>query len=380
MITDVRRKNSRSCTAPSVCLWGWNDCAAQAVSEGAGVRRPRIQLFTGEAVGIECSRQSPPVQDQASIGLSGNPQQGPAAMKLSVDELVAAIVEGRGIGNGDAYKPWIQITRNTSSPCSNLNIGATPYLKRLTHYLSRGEREFALYLWWLGAEDVREQYPLWPWPHLHPVVQVEPRADARKHPGMRDIAAGAGIPLRNYPGTSIAHVLTIDMVVTVPASMNQARLIGVSCKPKAVIDAGSAISREIERAELDRRYCSAASIPFRLAHPEQLSRKLLVGLHAVAPIEPRASLDELLCSRSYQSYVDHLQRTAYVKPAWVASKEAGARVGWSKEEEQRAFRIAIWCQHVDHDLSKGFVTTRPLISGGTALRKQGCREWFGEVA
>lgn len=291
--------------------------------------------------------------------------------------LAEAIHKGRGIGIGDHYKPWIEITRRTSSPCSNLNIGPVPYLKRLTHFLSRGEREFALYLWWLGAEDIREQYPLWPWPHVHPEVQLAPGASTRVHLGMQVIAAEAGIPLRTYRGTTTADILTIDMMVTVPAELNPARLIGISCKPKSLVVAGLPTDRYMERIELDRRYCVAAHIPFRLAHPEQLPSKLLVALHAVSPVEPRAMLKRFVSSACYLKYVDLLQCTAYSRPAWMASKEAGNRVGWSTHEEQRAFHIAIWHQHVDHDLSRGLVTTRPLVAGGIALRDQGRRQWFG---
>jgi len=292
--------------------------------------------------------------------------------------LAVAINAGRGIGTGDKYKPWIQITRRTSSPCSNPNVGPVPYLKRLSHFLSRGERVFALYLWWLGAEDIREQYPLWPWPHAHPEVQIAPRTDARLHPGMQAIAAEAGIALRDYRGTTTADILTLDMMVTVSASANPARLIGVSCKPRSIVVAGSPTDRNMERIELDRRYCIAGDIPFRLAHPELLPTKLLVALHAISPIESRASLRQFVGSAPYLKYVETLHRTAYDRCAWEASKEAGNRVGWSTLEEQRAFHIAIWHLHVDHDLSRGLITTRPLVAGGLALREQGRRQWFGE--
>lgn len=294
--------------------------------------------------------------------------------------LATAIHAGRGVGTGDKYEPWIQITRRTTSPCSNLFVGPVPYLKRLTHFLSRGEREFALYLWWLGAEDVREQYPLWPWPHVHPEVQIAPRTMAKIHPGMEAVASAANIALRRYRGTTTADILTLDMMVTVPASVNPARLIGFSCKPRALVTAGLPTDRYMERIELDRRYCMAGDIPFHLVHPELLPSTLLVALHAVSPIEPRTVLEQFVASAPYRRYIEVLQRTGYDRPAWKASNEAGNRVGWSTLEEQRSFRIAIWYQHVDHDLSRGLITTRPLLAGGTALREEGRRRWFGEGA
>ena len=60
-------------------------------------------------------------------------------------------------------------------------------------------------------------------------------------------------------------------------------LIGLSCKPESIVGAGSPTDRDMERIELDRRYCIAGNIPFRLAHPEQLPPKLLVA-HKVGRI------------------------------------------------------------------------------------------------
>lgn len=296
-------------------------------------------------------------------------------MKFSMLKLAAAIQDGRGTGTGDSYKPWIKVTRRVSSPCSNTSVVPVPHLKRLTHYLSRAERQFALFLWWLGAVDVREQYPLWPWAHMHPGIQLGDTSHAN-HPGMAKIAEQAGIPLRNYPGLSVPWILTIDLLVTVPAAVNPSRLIGVSCKPKEILDSGSPSDREIERLELDRRYCLHASIPHRVAHPELLPNELLVQLHWLAPIESFVALSSLTKSSQYQKYVERLNGTAYDRPAWIASCEAGKRVGWTTQLEQRAMRIALWYQHVDVDLSKPVVMTRPFSAGGASLRNGAAQRWL----
>lgn len=297
-------------------------------------------------------------------------------MKFSMVKLAAAIQDGRGTGTGDSYKPWINVTRSVSSPCSNTSVVPVPHLKRLTHYLSRAERQFALFLWWLGAVDVREQYPLWPWAHMHPEIQLGGTSHAN-HSGMATIAEQAGIPLRNYPGLPVPWILTIDMLVTVPAAVNPSRLIGVSCKPKEILDSGSPSDREIERLELDRRYCLHANIPHRVAHPELLPNELLVQLHWLAPMESYVALSSLTKSSQYQKYVERLNGTAYDRPAWIASSEAGKRVGWATQLEQRAMRIALWYQHVDVDLSKPLVMTRPFTAGGAALRNGAAQRWLG---
>lgn len=294
-------------------------------------------------------------------------------------KLAAAIQEGRGNGTADAYRPWIEVTRRTSSPCSNVSVVPVPHLTRLTHYLSRGEREFALFLWWLGATDVREQYPLWPWEHLHPVMQLGEATEARYHPGMRAIAREAGIPLQNYPGLGIPWIVSMDLLVTVPAAINRARLVGISCKPREIVAAGSPSDREIERLELDRRYCLHAEIPHRVAHPEELPKGLVRRLHWLSPIESFAALTELTSSIMYRKYAERLRETAYDRPAWIASREAGRHVGWTTEHEQRAMKVALWYQHVDVDLSQPVATTQPFRPGGIAYRDQAKKLWLGAL-
>lgn len=298
-------------------------------------------------------------------------------MKFSMKKLAAAIQEGRGNGTADAYRPWIEVTRRTSSPCSNVSVVPVPHLTRLTHYLSRGEREFALFLWWLGAIDVREQYPLWPWEHLHPAMQLGRVSEARYHPGTRAIAQEAGIPLQNYPGLNVPWIVSMDLLVTVPAAVNPTRLVGISCKPRAILASGSPSDRELERLELDRRYCLYANVPHRVAHPEELSRGLVKRLHWLSPIESFAALTELTSSSQYRTYTERLREIGYDRPSWIASREAGKHVGWSTALEQRAMKIALWYQHIDVDLSRPVVTTQPFRPGGIAYRDRAKKQWLG---
>lgn len=298
-------------------------------------------------------------------------------MKYTMKKLAAAIHEGRGAGNLDAYKPWIQVTRRVSSPCSNPSVVPVPYLTRLTHYLSRGERLFALFVWWLGASDVREQYPLWPWQHRHPAMQLGGATTTRFHPGTREIAQDAGIAVRNYPGLAVPWIWSLDLMITVPARINPSRLVGISCKPKQVLESGSPSDRELERLELDRRYCLHAELPHHVAHPEQLPRSLMTRLHWLAPIESHSSLACLTASPQYRNYVDRLRVTGYDRPAWIAAKEAGKRVGWSVGEEQRAFKVALWNQDLDVDLVRPFTTSQPLSPGGISFRDLARKRWLG---
>lgn len=299
-------------------------------------------------------------------------------MKMTLKKLAEMIADGRGLGMGDKYQPWEQITRSRASPFSNLNLIPVPHLTRLSHFLSRGEREFGLLLWWLGAEDVREQYPLWPWPHRQPLDQISAGDPQMKpHPGMASVAKEAGISLRNYPGSPVPVVLSIDFIATIPPNVGPNRLVGFSCKPRALYMRAASKDRLRERLELDRRYCLAADIPHHLVHPEQISRTLVVQLHSLAPIEPFAQLESFIASERYRIYLEHLRGMAYETPACQASHTAGAAVGWFVGEDQRALRIAIWYQHLDVDLTQPLHFTRPLRPGGVVLREQLQKRWLG---
>jgi len=195
--------------------------------------------------------------------------------------------------------------------------------------------------------------------------------------GMKAVAHEAGISLRDYPGLGVPWIVSIDLLVTVEESVNPARLVGISCKPKDIFETGSPSDRELERLELDRRYCLHGEIPYRLAHPEQLSRELLVQLHWLAPIESHAALTAFTNTREYKVYVERLSKSGYEQPAWIASREAGDHVGWSDRVEQRAMKIAMWYQHVDVDVSKPAITTRPFVAGGVAYRDSARHKWLG---
>lgn len=106
--------------------------------------------------------------------------------------LAAAIQEGPGNGMADSYKPWNEVARRTPSPYSDVSVVPVPHLTRLAHYLSRGEREFALFMSWLGATDVREQYPLWPWKHLYPAMLLGEATEDRYHLRSRNPARSLG--------------------------------------------------------------------------------------------------------------------------------------------------------------------------------------------
>lgn len=288
--------------------------------------------------------------------------------KITIAKLEAMIREGRGIGTGNDYTPWILPTKRGTSSSSNQSYVPMPMLRRHCFYLSLGERHLAHVYWWLGAADVREQFPLWPWPHLHPMAEIVPQRTWFDHPGMDAVAEDADIRVYSYPGLQISHVLTIDLMVTVTGVDGALRLMGVSCKPQEQFEQARPSSRLRERLELDRRYCIAADIPHLLIHPEQLPRVLVRQLEWLAPLAQHHQIDWLIKSMAYQRFVDCLDHDVWSTPTHAAAQNAGKRPGWNRRQIDFATHLAMWRQDVDVDLSVPISMASPLPRGGRRIR------------
>jgi len=300
--------------------------------------------------------------------------------KMTCKRFEQLIEEGRGIGTGDRYLPWIQITRSGTSKTSNQSSMRMPCLGRRCCFLSQGERYLAHVLWWAGALDVREQFPLWPWPHANPYSEVDCTSEWSKHPGMIEVARRAGIRLYSYPGMKIPTVLTIDLLVTI--QLDQAThptLLGISCKPQEQYVQAQSVDRLRERLELDRRYCQAAGIKHVLLHPEQLPSSLPRQLEWLAPRATRAEIETLRRSNQYEDFVSHLARHACNMPVSDAIHSAKRKVGWNPLKAESAARTAFWLLDVDANPLRSIEFHEPLRLGGRALKQEIRRRIFGEA-
>jgi len=299
-------------------------------------------------------------------------------MKVTLQKLRTWILDGRGVGTGDLYQPWIQITRKLSSPHSNQCVVPMPGLRRLCHFLSRGEYRVAQVMWWLGAQDVREQFPLWPWPHQTPLSEIFPDSQFELHPGLKSVANDAGIPLYPYPGLAITAVPSLDLVITLPAGYAPHRLVGCSVKPAEIYLESDSIDRVRERLELDRRYCCSADMGHVLVHAEQLPHDLITNLDWLAPLRTRAEIESFAATHRYQDFVGHFADRAYEIPASRAAREAGRSVGWPFIDATFAMHTALWRLDVDADLMQEIRLYHPLPRGGRALKTVLSERLFGE--
>lgn len=284
-------------------------------------------------------------------------------------KLAAMISDGYGQGHQEHYKPWLQITKRTSSPVSNIGLLPAPDLGRTHHYLAKDEKTTILLLKWLGALDVREQYPVWPWPHLHPLHGLQHPDAEQRLPGLERIADDLGIEHGRFFGTEIPYVATLDILSTWTGNDGRPRLIAHECKPESMIT-GPDSKRINERLKLTERYCAHAHIPRFIFHAEHLPDNLPVNLDALDPRLPRHRISEIKETRRYQSLIEAIDRDRASKAPAETLKGLCRQTGMPSAEARNMLHLAIWSQDVDHDLTQPLELHLPLISGGRQLKRR----------
>ena len=298
-------------------------------------------------------------------------------IERSIEEMVLA---GRGVGIGDGYQPWLMPHKRVTSTSSNISYVPMPMLRRHCYFLSRGEKDLSHILWWVGAEDVREQFPLWPWAHPNPLAEIDPTTEWPPHPGMDAVAEEAQIRTYWHPRFQADHVLTLDLMVTYRSDEDaKARLLGISCKPLEQYIEADLSSRLRERLELDRRYCCVAEINYQLIHPEFIPATLVRQVEWLAPLQPRKSIHRLVASCAYPTFVERLSTTAFLMPASDAVGLASRGLDWPPATAQFAAHLAMWRLDVDVDLREPISMASPLPKGGRPYREFIRSRLFGET-
>ncbi|MDD4929789.1 MAG: TnsA endonuclease N-terminal domain-containing protein [Gallionella sp.] len=295
---------------------------------------------------------------------------------MTLKKLYVQIRLGFGQGHGSEYQPWLKIRRKNSSPNSNQVVSWMPPLGRTAHYFSHGEFHSALLLLWLGVQDLREQYPLWPMPHPHPLSGT-PGAEAEAlklkwSRGLLAIAEDAGIKHGVEVGTHIPYVATIDLLATVRL-VDGVRLIGFSSKPISDVD-DEIKQRTLERLEMERRYFAEINAGYFVS-----SSSLVPSLMA-GQLECWLDYSTLDCSPELMPLVDqfaeHLNNHDDLSIS-EAVTSAAALLSITIESAWFLFRHCGWTQKIDIDPSIRVITSHPLRRGGLALRTKLREKFFG---
>ncbi len=280
-----------------------------------------------------------------------------------LEQVERSIRAGHGQGRGDLYKPWIHIRRGHSSPVSNQVYTSVSIQSRNHHFLSKLEASAAVQLAYLGATELRECLPMWPYEHLHPNADL----DAPSHtalqlvPGLMDIAREAGIEHGCFVGTNVPYVGTIDLMFAFPAGDRPVYL-GVSCKPRDILDAST---RAQERVELHRLYCNVVGARHFIEDATAFKSELLRNLYWLRPLT--SEVREHRNTARLHDFAERFNELALHMPLSAAAVEVGAACGMGADEAYRFMRIGIWLHLIDIDLTEPVRMTRSVTRGSAKV-------------
>lgn len=292
-------------------------------------------------------------------------------------KLAQLIDEGRGQGHLEAYASLLRITRRNFPRYSNQVVAVLPGFRRRFDFLSRAEYRIALFCIWLGVIDLREQFPLWPFPHQHPLNDW-PLASvpARYAPALQDIAREAGIDHGQFPGSVVPYVATTDILLTM-GDRQAPSLVAIACKAASRLRRVESSQRMMERLELERRYFEAVGARFVIADGGDINTTLLANLQTVAP--DHSSVARLAAFTEREAAQEAMQRRLEQESirdaVWATMRDlrVAANLAWD------VFHALAWSAKIDVDLTQPLHVTLPLRGGGSQRRVTLRRTWLGEV-
>lgn len=275
------------------------------------------------------------------------------------------LLQGFGTGHGAAYRPWLTLRRKNPSKSSN-QVAAYLFLQRRHgFFFSRGEYQIALLLLWLGVDDLREQFPIWPIAHPHPLFGALGTEEVQfpYSKGLLDIAKEAGIDHGVYPGTNIPYVATMDFMLTIRVG-GDFRQVAVSCKPFCTLE-DEIKWRTLERLELERRYAAHNKIRYIVLNSQIVPILMAGQLEWCFACSHKADIPQV--APAVETFAAEFASTPDLSIA-DAVRRASELSKLSLKDGWIAFRHCAWNQRIDVDLSKQILTTYPAPRGGRALR------------
>lgn len=300
----------------------------------------------------------------------------PQSGKMTYQKLEALLQHGYGQGHFQDYKPWMRVTKKDSSPCSNVGHERLPDQHRAQHYRSLAEKTTAQVAQWLGAVDVRDQFPMWPWAHDHPGFGLDGfgRQQVR---GLLDIAASAQIQHGTYVGTTIPYVATLDLLTTWKFDTESSyELLAIENKPEHIVNSPDPTHPAKRRLELGRLYCKEAGIARLVLSAENFSSTFRRNIDALRPNVGVTESTAMRATNVYREMLERLASQGYTTPPTKILETVRKRHNLGETAVGDCFRLAVWRQDVDHDISVPFRPWEPLIQGGRAYRAALRNEWF----
>ncbi len=278
--------------------------------------------------------------------------------KKKLDAVERAIFSGLGQGRGDDYTPWIHIRRNFSSPVSYQVFDHVGIHGRNHHFLSKLEFDTALLNSFIGAEELRECLPMWPYEHANPASEDDGREVAGV-PGLIEVARGLGIDHGCFIGSTVPYIASLDLMFCVRPK-GKAKFIGISCKPTAIFNKSH---RARERIALDAAYCAQIGSRHIRESGDMLDALVIAQLLWMRPLPSQLRLhrhDSRLIDFAglFNVYCEHMVIRDAVDAA--AQSTGASNNAWL------FFRLGVWLHLIDIDLKKSIQTSRMIQRGGAS--------------
>jgi hypothetical protein len=285
---------------------------------------------------------------------------------------------GRGQGHRDSYLPWIWIRRKNVSGLGNQVVDVMPGYRRGSHFLAQVEWHVALLCIYLRALDVREQFPLWPQPHAHPLANYAPAAGQQwaRCNGLMAIAEELQVDHGWEVGSDAPYVATIDIAATVKRRTGFG-LAGISLKPHEMIVSSEPDDRINERLRME-----AACMRDYAATYKIVDRSLLghVTGGVLELLSSGARLPAALRIETLQAEF----KARFVEAATITSINTGiTRAAQALNLDQMSanllWRHLTWRRQIEIDITQPLELASPLKLGGREIADAMAVELFGEV-
>ncbi|MGE5649288.1 TnsA endonuclease N-terminal domain-containing protein [Noviherbaspirillum sp. UKPF54] len=177
---------------------------------------------------------------------------------ITIEDIQRWKSQGLGQGEGENYKPWIDVRCFSSKGRSSRAPGITT--GRTHHLFSDNEDDFCLMADYAQqVVDIREQFPLLP------------------ERATQTIAENLRIRHPRYPNSKTMLVMTTDFLLTIRNRVGDHRLVAYSIKSEEDLN-GESRSRVLEKLELERRYWLGRGIQWILITDHDIPATLIRNL------------------------------------------------------------------------------------------------------
>jgi hypothetical protein len=277
---------------------------------------------------------------------------------MSVERMADLIQDRFGQGRDEAYRPWIRVTRKVSSPISHVNVFASPIHQRGIHLLSKLERTACYVACWLGATEIREQFPLFPWFALHPMHGLDRQRDEQlgRAPALQVIADEIGVDLGRYPGSAVPYVATTDLVLRIGRVPND-RLVFWSVKPTYELLCPKRGPRVRERLELERRYANGVGSFHTVFTDRTVNDHLRKNLMWLTPCREHLEANR---PSSRAAFLGQFAAQSDSKPLNARLREIAKNLARTEASVVEQFRTSAWLGEIDIDLTVPLTMAYPL--------------------